>query len=572
MQYIIKVVFLIFLAYSSFAQLTPFEKSNGKETATYFEVVEFYKNLDKASTKISMKEVGPTDAGYPLNIVLLSNDGNFDPATWHKTSKAVIMIINGIHPGEPDGIDASMLLARDIAIKKIILPANVCLALIPIYNIGGALNRNSTSRVNQNGPASYGFRGNSQNLDLNRDFTKCDTREARSFTTIFHELDPDILIDNHVSDGADYQYTMTLITSQYDKMGGDPGEWIKEKFEPALYAGMKKKSWDMTPYVDWSTATPEKGMQQFYDPPRYSSGYANLFQTFGFITETHMLKPFAERVRSTYDFMQTVIEQSSLHAREMKDIRKSIRKKISEEKIFPLAWEPDTSKFDLIVFKGYEQGKNKSEVTGKEKMFYDRTKPFSKEIKYYNTYKPIKLITKPKFYLIPQGWHEVIALLKLNGVKMLRLEKDSMINVEAYRIEDFKSRGPIEKHWKNYNVSVSKSNQTIPFRRGDILVPTNQIQNRYIIEMLEPTGDDGFFAWNFFDAILQQKEGYSDYRWEEAAADVLTKSPELKQKLEEKRKSDPVFANDASAQLDFVYKHSKYYEKAHLTYPVYRVK
>ncbi|MEO5646877.1 MAG: hypothetical protein ABIQ56_00865, partial [Chitinophagaceae bacterium] len=85
MQYIIKVVFLIFLAYSSFAQLTPFEKSNGKETATYFEVVEFYKNLDKASTKISMKEVGPTDAGYPLNIVLLSNDGNFDLATWHKT-------------------------------------------------------------------------------------------------------------------------------------------------------------------------------------------------------------------------------------------------------------------------------------------------------------------------------------------------------------------------------------------------------------------------------------------------------------------------------------------------------
>ena len=87
--------------------------------------------------------MGPTDAGYPLHVVLISNDGNFDPGGWHKQNKVVILIINGIHPGEPDGIDASMMLVRDIANNKIKLPGNVAIALIPVYNIGGALNRNS---------------------------------------------------------------------------------------------------------------------------------------------------------------------------------------------------------------------------------------------------------------------------------------------------------------------------------------------------------------------------------------------------------------------------------------------
>src|SRR5919112_1673892 len=106
-----KSVFYLFIylfsSYYSFSQQTPFEKSNGKETATYFQAIHFYKNLDKRSGKISMKEMGSTDAGYPLHVVLLSDDGKFDPDGWHKKNKVVLLIINGIHPGEPDGIDAS---------------------------------------------------------------------------------------------------------------------------------------------------------------------------------------------------------------------------------------------------------------------------------------------------------------------------------------------------------------------------------------------------------------------------------------------------------------------------------
>ncbi|HMW27581.1 MAG TPA: M14 family zinc carboxypeptidase, partial [Ferruginibacter sp.] len=318
--------------------------------------------------QVLVKEMGMTDAGYPLHLVLVSKDGKFDPGQWHKQNKVVVLINNGIHPGEPDGIDASMMFVRDIVIKKISLPDNVALAFIPVYNIGGCLNRNSYSRANQDGPLEYGFRGNAQNLDLNRDFTKCDSKEARSFARLFHWLDPEILVDNHVSDGADYQHTMTMLTSQYDKLGAGLGGWLRDTFEPRLYNGMRDKKWDMVPYVSFETGSPDKGMMMFYDPPRYSSGYAALFQTIGFVPETHMLKPFKDRVLSTYAFSQTIIEQASEKAGELIEERKKAKAAVRSAASFPLRWSLDTSHYSFVTFKGYEQAYKPSDATGLNRM------------------------------------------------------------------------------------------------------------------------------------------------------------------------------------------------------------
>ena len=205
-------------------------------------------------------------------------------------------------------------------------------------------------------------------------------------------------------------------------------------------------------------------------------------------------------------------------------------------------------------------------------MYYDRNRPFNKPVKFYHQFNPSDFITVPKYYVIQQGWHDVIDLLKLNGVQMQQLSKDSSVTVTAYRIEDYKSyTKPYEKHHKNHSVKTSSSQQTIKLLKGDYLISTQQQAKRYLVEMLEPTGDDCFFAWNYFDAILQQKEGYSDYRWEDIAANILQQQPELQLQLNEKRKSDPAFAANAAAQLDFIYKHSPHYEPVHLRYPVFRI-
>lgn len=564
--------FLLFVQAHTIAQQCRFEKSGGKETATYFEAIDWYKKLDRLSSKVLVKEMGATDASYRLHLVLVSADGKFNPSLWHRQKKAVILINNGIHPGEPDGIDASMMLVRDIVRNKLTLPDNVVLAFIPVYNIGGCLNRGSSSRANQDGPVEYGFRGNAQNLDLNRDFTKCDSKEAKSFTQLFQWLSPDVFIDNHVSDGADYQHTFTLIATQYDKLGAGLGKWLKEKFEPELYKGMSEKKWDICPYVNFETASPDNGMEMFFDPPRYSSGYAALFQTIAFVPETHMLKPFKDRVLATYAFMQTLIERAAANASTLIKQRAAARNEMMMQQEFPLSWKVDSAQFSFVRFKGYEATHKKSEVTGMDRLYYDHNKPFDKEVKYYNVFTPALVVKKPKAYIIPQGWYSVIELMKLNGVKIQSFTKDTLITVEAYHIDEYKSYNrPYEKHHKNHTVKISSSNPSIKFLKGDHIVYLDQVANRYIIEMLEPQGDDSFFSWNFFDGILQQKEGYSDYRWEDVAAEVLKKDPLLQKELEDKKQADNVFAADASAQLEFVYKHSPYYEPVHLRYPVFRL-
>ncbi len=563
---------LFFILQQAASQQCRFETSGGKETATYFEAIDWYKKLDAVSPNILLKQMDETDAGYPLHLVLVSADGKFSPAQWHQQQKVVVLVNNGIHPGEPDGIDASMMLVRDIVTKKIKLPGNVVLAFIPVYNIGGCLNRGTSSRVNQNGPAEYGFRGNAQNLDLNRDFTKCDSKEAGAFTKIFHWLQPDIFIDNHVSDGADYQHTFTLLTTQYDKLGPVLGKWLKQEFEPALYKGMAEKKWDVCPYVNFETASPDNGMEMFYDPPRYSSGYAALFQTIAFVPETHMLKPFKDRVNATYAFMQTVMEQAGVYASALVQQRAAAKLAVARQQEFPLSWTVDSSQSSVIGFKGYEAGHKKSEVTGLDRLYYDHDKPFVKQVPYYNVFRPLQLVKKPTAYMIPQGWGAVIRLLKLNGVQLKALVKDTVMEVEAYHIDEYKSYNkPYEKHHKNYAVKVSVARQQVRFLKGDQLIYLDQPAGRYIVEMLEPQGEDGFFAWNFFDAVLQQKEGYSDYRWEDIAAEVLKRNPALQEALNTRRNADSTFAADATAQLEFVYRHSNYYEPMHLRYPVFRL-
>jgi len=565
----------IFLSVSALAQkhiTTRFEQSGGTESPVYAEIIAWWKALDATSPLVKLQTIGETDAGFPLHYILVSTDGDFDLASLKRKGKAIIFINNGIHPGEPDGIDASMLLVRDIIEKKQALSKNVVLALIPVYNVGGALNRSKDYRIDQAGPVEKGFRGNAQNLDLNRDFIKMESKNALAFSRLFHLLDPDIFIDNHVSNGADYQHVMTLLTTQHNKLGGTMGTYLNTKLEPALYTLMQQKGFDLVPYVNHSEKTPDVGWVQFWDSPRYSTGFASLWNTFAFMPETHMLKPYAQRVKATYAQMQSFIEFTAANYGQMKKLRRETNEAQQAQDSFTIAWKQDRTEFTEINFKGYEAGYKKSSVSGLNRLYYDRAKPFEKKVPFYNRYRDSIRIARPKAYLIPQGWQAVIERLQAAGVQVQRLANDTTINVEDYRIESYQSYPkPYEGHHVNYNVQVSKAMKRMPFRKGDYLIIMNQKANRFLMETLEPQGEDSYFAWNFFDAILQQKEGFSDYVFEETAETFLKAHPDVYEALEMKKKSDTAFANNAEAQLDFVYKHSPYYEPAHLQYPVYRV-
>jgi len=552
---------------------TKFEQSGGKQTPAYDEGIAFYKKLAKDFPQIQITEKGLTDSGRPLHLVLYSRNKNFDVKKLKAQGKAILLVNNAIHPGEPDGVDASMLLLRDIALNPAKFPEldSVILAIIPFYNIGGTLNRNSTTRTNQNGPEEYGFRGNARDYDLNRDFIKSDTRNARSFAGIFHELDPDLFADTHVSNGSDYQYVMTLDYAQKDKLGGSLGEFNDKTFLPFMYKHLKEAGFEATPYVNAYGQTPDKGFVQFPDWPRYSTGYAALFHTIGVMTETHMLKPYDKRVRSTYAYLHGNLKVLALYRKQLLKLRKETKESVKVQDKFAVTWQANKDKQTDIEFKGYEPEMITSKVSGVKRLYYNREKPFTKTIPFYDTYEPLDVVEKPAAYIIPQGWHNVIDLLKLNQVQVSQLDQDQEIEVEVYNIENYESpKQPFEGHYWHTAVTLKKETKKVSFKKGDWYVPVNQWTNRYIIETLEPKAVDSFFKWNFFDTILQSKEHFSAYVFEDFAVELLEKSPELKAKLEEKRKSDPEFAKNGSAQLNFIYDHSPYREKEYLRYPVFR--
>jgi len=552
---------------------TTFEKSQGLETATYQETIDYFYNLAESYAEISIQTIGETDSGKPLHIVTLNMNGSGDNFEELRERNRVLLINNGIHPGESDGIDATMMLFRDMVNGKIIPPKNTVIVTIPIYNVGGSLNRNSTTRTNQNGPKSYGFRGNAKNYDLNRDFIKSDTKNARAFAQIFHLVQPDVFIDNHVSNGADYQYTLTHLFTQHNKLGGPLGHFIHSEMMPTLEQKLKAKSWDITPYVNVFNRTPDSGFTQFMDSPRYSTGYTTLFNTLGMMIETHMLKPYKQRVEGTYELMKSMIEITDEHGAKISELRNNQSQLWSYGKSYPIAWSVDTTKTSTLQFKGYEGEMTPSEFTGAKRLKYDRTKPFTRDIIYNNYFRATDSISIPKAYIIPQGWHEVINLLKLNNVEFKQFKTDTTLTVEAYKIGAFQTRtSPYEGHYAHYNTTVNSSSKNIKFRSGDYLIYTNQNAIRYLLETLEPSATDSFFNWNFFDTILQQKEGFSPYVWEEKAEQLLKNNPKLQMEFNVKISYDEDFANNWYAQLDWLHKQSEYYETAHMQYPVYRLK
>ena len=564
-----KKITLLFLVQTvfSFAQdfKTPYEKGNGNQTTTYEEMVKFYDDLDKNFESISVVEKGKDDNGELIRVVIFDNS--------KKQNIPVILINNGIHPGEPDGIDATMMLIRDLALGKIKVPQNTKVAGIEAYNISGMQRRGKFSRANQNGPEEHGFRGNARNFDLNRDFIKNDTENAKAFQEIFHWLKPIYFIDNHVSNGADYQYTFTYISTNKERLGNSLGTYFHQEMQPKLIQNMEKSKILNVPYVNIHGDSPDEGFPAFMDSPRYATGYTTLFNIPGTVAETHMLKPYQDRVKATYEYMRHSINF-------VDENYKEISKKMMEEltnylpnKKYAIRWKLDSTKYSFIDFKGYEAGKKPSEISGKPRLFYDRNKPFTRKVKFFDTYKADKEIVIPSYYVIPKSEGKIIENLKRNQIKFKELQSDSLITVESYKIVDFKTvKNPYEGHYLHFDTQVSSELKTKKFRKGDYLVSTKQSGVKFLLETLEPEAVDSYFNWNEFDGILGQKEYFSDYVFEDTAAELLKTNKALKTAFELKKASDAKFAEDGAAQLDWVYKNSEYYEGTVNQYPIYRIR
>ncbi len=560
------IALTLMLTFVSQAQL------DGNTTPSYAELIQMYQSLASDNTEIELYNMGESDAGLPIYVCII-NGGQDSIQSFEKARmETTVLINNGIHPGEPDGINACLLWINDW-VKRGKKTTNLpVIAIIPSYNVGGTLNRSSSSRANQDGPEIYGFRGNAQNLDLNRDFIKMDSKNMMTFARIFHALDPDVFIDTHVSNGADYQYTLTYIASVKERMAPSLSKLTHGIMIPFLKKDLKKKDWDLIPYVNLIDDVPEKGMSVFNDLPRYSMGYASLFNTISFTVETHMLKPFQQRTQATLDFLQSTISWTSENAENVERARKEAFQFDLSMKSFPYNYQL-TEDQDSILFKGYEYSYPKSDVTGYERLKYHQNQSYIKYIPHYQTYKAKDTVIVPSYYVIGDQCADVIERLQANGIEMKSASNLKAEDFKSIRIVNYSSgKKPYEGHFLHKNTEIELLNGSVlPIKSTDIIVSTDQRNRRFILSVLEPEMADSYFSWNFFDSYLQQKEHFSSYVFEDKALEILNGDASLKSEFETKKLEDEEFRGNPRAQLDFIYRHSNHYEPTHNVLPI-RVK
>ena len=477
-----------------------------------------------------------------------------------------ILINNAIHAGEPEGVDASMALARDILANagrwKHLLD-HYRLFIIAQYNVDGVERRGCCSRANQDGPDAYGFRASERNLDLNRDFIKADSRNAETFIRFFTRIDARIFVDNHTSNGADYPYTLTYFGTHPAKLSTSERGTMKGLCT-ALDSVLAQRGWPVVPDVETRREVPDSGINGFFDGGRYATGFAALHHCLGFTVETHMLKPFPQRVRATYAFMEALLEQLNKPAFIMPEEPQRTDWEV-------IAWRQEEATSDSVLFSGYRASHRPSAVTGQKRLYYDRNQSWQRRIPFYNTWTPVDSVRMPKAYYVSPAWREAIERLEWNGLEGEVMATAETLRLGASYIEKYESgRTPYEGHYLHYQTQVRDTQLTIAVQPGWMKYTVTPRNSRFLAQVLHPEAPDSYFNWNFFDAILQQKEWYSAYVFEEKAAIFLAENPVIKAAFEAKRAADPAFAADGFAQLYWIYRQSPWYERTNNLYPVFR--
>ena len=256
---------------------TPAEISDYRTTPDYAATMAYLERIVAAAPgQVRIENFGKTGEGRDLKIVIASKDGVFDPAAIHASGRAILLVQNAIHAGEMDGKDSCLALLRDMVITKTraALLDHAVFVFIPVYNLDGHERRSAYNRINQNGPEMMGWRGNGTNNNLNRDYMKADQPETRAFLKMFHRWLPDFFVDDHVTDGADFQYDVTFYADSTPDVDTGIAHWLRNEVTPELERQVNAAGHVAFPsLVDLRDDTdPAKGILTFGNPPRFSTG------------------------------------------------------------------------------------------------------------------------------------------------------------------------------------------------------------------------------------------------------------------------------------------------------------
>ena len=553
--------------------MTRAEKTNFVETPRYEETLDYCRRLEKESPWIRVTSFGRSPQGRDLILVIASKERAFDPAAAAKTGKPVILIQAGIHAGEIDGKDAGMMLLRDVAVtrQRAALLDHAIILFMPIYNVDGHERFGRYNRINQNGPREMGWRVTSRNLNLNRDYMKADAVETRAWLKLFTSWWPDLVIDCHVTDGADYRYDVTYFAETGPNAPPSIAAWTRTAVDQHVAPALEAAGHPVSSYIFLKEDTdPAAGLATYPPTPRFSTSYTVLQNRAAFLIETHMLKDYRTRVIGTYDTLRALLEEVN---RDPEALRTAVRAAdVGAAGRGPVALTfRVTDKTRLFKFRGIEYQRELSEISGAMRIIYG-TRPLDLDLTAIDTVAPAVTVEKPVAYIVPPQWTEAIEVLATHGLKLQRLTAPVTGTFDLYRLTDPNwAAAPFEgRHQVTFKTARLKGIQRT-WPAGSIVVPLDQRSSTVAAHLLEPQGPDSFVSWGFFDSIFEQKEYAEGYTLEALARKMLEADPKLGEEFETKVRTDREFAASARARLNFFYERSPYWDQSLNVYPIARI-
>ncbi len=555
------------------------EKTEYRETPPYKETIDYAKGLAAASPLIRFESFGQSGEGRELPLLIAAEDGTFTPEAARASQKPVILVQACIHSGEPDGKDAGLALLRDIAIAKIHpdLLKNVVLLFIPIYNVDGHERSSPYNRINQNGPVNMGWRGTTTNQNLNRDYMKSDTPETKSWLALWNRWNPDLFIDCHVTDGADYGSNITYHFEHHSGIAPSVLGWERNAIEgrvvPAVEAAGNVISWYLE-FIDNRDLT--KGMRDFNGTPRFSTGYVPLRNRPAILIETHMLKDYRSRVVGTYDFLRFTLEEvgrdpetllRAVAEADAKTIEDGSRYDVRRSQ--PLHFEL-TDEARPFKLKAVESRTEHSDISGTARVIFG-TRSLELNVPMYDTFRVARAVVPPLAYIVPRQWSEVVNVITDHGLQISRTSEPQQLEVESYRFSDVKWAGaPFEGRFlSTFKLEPVVERRTFP--AGSAVIRLNQPLAKVAINLLEPAAPDSLVVWGFFSAIFEQKEYGENYVVEQLAREMLETDPDLRREFDRRLATDQEFVSNSDQRLMFFYKRSPYWDAFMNLYPVGRI-
>ena len=579
MKKITQFFFLITLTLNTLAQTdnweTYYEKSNFLETPRYQQTIDYAKKLANASEYIEYTTFGKSLQGRDLPLLIIDKNKNFTPESVKESGNAVLLIEACIHPGESEGKDAGLMLLRDIIIQNKYpdLLKHTTILFIPIFNVDGHERFSPYNRINQNGPKEMGWRTTANNLNLNRDFLKADALEMQEWLKLFNQWLPDMFIDIHTTDGADYQYQLTYGMHTLGDMNKEQTDW-QNNYLSEVEKKLLKDNVLMFPYVSFRQwHDPRSGLIRGTASPRYSTGYVTNQNRPALLVETHMLKDYKTRVDATYDLLKYTLEIIDNEYTDLKEINTSADEESSNlaGKDFVLDYYTSQEDSTTVKFKGVEYDIEPSDLTdGIWVKFSNKPKDYNLVL--FDKILPAAQAKVPEAYIIPVEWTDVIERVKLHGIKYEALQEEKELEISTYRFTNVQfANYPFEGRQMVNDFNLEEVTIKKTFYPGSIIVPVNQRSAKIIAHMLEPQGPDSFVRWGFFNSIFERKEYVETYVMEKMAREMIKENPDLLDQYHQAVKNNPQIYNNQWAKLFWFYALTPYWDQQKNIYPVGRI-